>query len=327
MRVGGPRDLEELLDREHPSVGPPLELACDRARAHDRERAPSSLASAIEGALAPHFPGASVRAASAASDGLPVVSLRAWRAPSYDPQALDALLGERATRGALRLVLELDDDRDAARAALQILTRAQPYLDRRNACSSEARFDRALDAHFALHDLARPLVRADYAHALDAWQWTLRLDASASLPVQLAALFHDVERLVSEPLVRIEQHAADYGAFKQEHARRGSEVAARTLAEAGFDRTTIDRVAALVRAHETGGASAEAALLNDADALSFFSLNSAGFADYYGPAHTFTKVRYTLARLSERARHELSMVRLRADVAALLAEARAEEAA
>lgn len=324
--MGGPRDLEEPLDRERPSVGPPLELACDRAKRPARGDRPA-LAAEIERALAAHFPGASLHAASPESDGLPIVSLRAWRAPGYDPQAFDALLAERATRGALRLVLELDDARDAGRSALQILTRAQPYLDRRNASSEGSSFHRALDAHFALHDLARPLVRADYAHALDVWQWTLRLDPSASLALQLAALFHDVERLVSEPVVRIEQHAEDYAAFKQAHARRGSELAARTLAKVGFERATIERVAELVGTHETGGASEEAALLNDADALSFFSLNSAGFADYYGAAHTLTKVRYTLARLRSRARRELSTVRLRADVAALVAEARAEDAA
>jgi hypothetical protein len=268
-----------------------------------------------------------VRAAPSASDGVPTLSLRGWRAPGYDPQALDALLAERASRGALRLVLELDEPRDADLAALQILTRAQPYLDRRNASSEGALFDRALDAHYRLHDLARPLVRADYAHALDAWQWTLRLDPEASLALQLAALFHDVERLRSESVVRIEQHAEDYVEFKRAHARRGGELAASTLGELGLERATVDRVAELVATHEGAGASDEAASLNDADALSFFSRNSAGFADYYGAVHTRMKVRYTLARLSVRARRELRTVRLRCDVAALLAEARAEEAA
>lgn len=318
-RVEGARDEGYVLDRDHPSI----ELACDRAREVARDRAPPPLAAAVERAIAAHFPSASVRAPS---PGVPAVGVRAWRAPGYDPQALDALLAEHATRGALRVALVLDEREGASDAAVQILTRAQAYLDRRNAASEGARFDRALDAHFALHDLDRELVRADYAHALDAWQWVLRLDPEAGLAVQLAALFHDVERLVSEPVVRIEQHAEDYASFKRAHARRGAELVTEALARIDLDPGTVRRVAELVATHEGDGASEDARLLNDADALSFFSRNSAGFADYYGAAHTRTKVQYTLARMSERASAALATVRLRGDVAAMLVEAEATAA-
>lgn len=316
-RMGVPRDVEGAVpDRDHPVV----ELACDRAR----ELAPPlqlPIAREIERALALHFPTASVRSPS---PGAPRIRAGTWRSPGFDPQVLDALLAEHATRGALRIALELDALDGAAETAAQILTRAQAHLDRRNAASEGEAFDRVLAAHCALHDLDKPLVRADYAHALDAWQWVLRLAPRASLALQLAALFHDVERLVSEPVTRIEQHAADYAAFKRAHARRGGELAAMALADVGLGRATVDRVAELIATHEEQGAGAEAALLNDADALSFFSRNSAGFADYYGPAHTRTKVRYTYARLSENGRRALATVRMRGDIAALLAEARAE---
>jgi hypothetical protein len=162
-------------------------------------------------------------------------------------------------------------------------------------------------------------VRADYAHALDVWQWTLRLEPSASFEAQLAALFHDIERLVSEDRVRIEHHARDYAAFKRSHARRGAEIAREVLLGIDLDARTADRVAELIASHEAPDADGERTLLNDADALSFFSLNSAGFADYYGMPHTRAKVAYTLARLSARGRAQLGALRLRADVAALLA--------
>jgi hypothetical protein len=306
-----------LRDRDQPWI----ELACDRARSAGAV-GPIAGVREIERALASSFPTARVERAGrgeTSAGGAPIVSVAAWRSPTYDPQALDAALAATSARGRLRIRVVLDEHPPSA-AVIEILSRAQPYLDRRNDASSGARFDRVLAAHHALHDLAKPLVRADYAHAIDVWQWTLRLEPGASLAVQAAALFHDVERLVSEADQRVEQRALDYAAFKREHARRGAAIAERALIEAGLEVAAAARAAELVRAHEAPDGDPERALLNDADALSFFSLNSAGFMDYYGPEHTRTKVAYTLARLSPERRERLGAMRLRADVAALARE-------
>lgn len=197
--------------------------------------------------------------------------------------------------------------------ALEVLTRCQRLIGRRNPASSVPLFDRVLEQHRALHDLDKPLVRADLNHALDVWQWTLRLDSEASLAVQLAALFHDIERLVSEADARVEHRTDDYQGFKDEHARRGAELADGFLASAGVDPDTRAEVARLVAGHEHG-----AALLNDADALSFFSLNSPGYVDYFGAEAARRKVAWTLARLRPEARRRLSGIRLRPDVAEML---------
>ena len=61
-------------------------------------------------------------------------------------------------------------------------------------------------------------------------------------------------------------------------------------------------------------------MLNDADALSFFSLNSSGYADYFGPEQTRKKVAYTWNRMGAHAREKLRGVRLRDDVRTLLKE-------
>lgn len=310
-----------MKDRDHPRI----EIACDRARsaARLRDGAAGPELEPLARSVREEFPTATVAPLVAGAGELPTVSLRAWRAPENDPQGLDAELGRRAVRGALRIAVVLDDVH-AAPALREILTRAQPYLDRRNAASRSAVFDRALSAHRALHDLGKPLVRADYAHAVDVWQWTLRLDPDADLAVQLAALFHDVERLATEADVRVEQHAEHYAAFKRAHARAGAVMARRALAPVGPSADVLDRVEALVAEHETPGA--ERTLLNDADALSFFSLNSAGFVDYYGRDHARTKIGYTLGRMSAAAQSRLGSIRLRADVAALLEEVRASQA-
>lgn len=245
-----------------------------------------------------------------------------WRDPGFDFWAFDRRADELAAAG--RPLALAAQARELPRLALEVATRCQRLLGRRNPASAGPLFDRALARHREAHDLDRPLARADYDHSLDVWQWVLRLDPEASAAVQLAALFHDVERLASAAEVRSEPGAEDYGRFKEEHARQGAELAVRWLAEAGVDGDTRRRVERLIAGHEKGGGEhPEAALLADADALSFFSLNSPGYVDCFGPEATRRKVAWTLARMSGRARRRLPAIHLRADVAGMLQEAEA----
>lgn len=242
-------------------------------------------------------------------ESLPSLTAEDWESPHFPFYELDARLEE------MELPC-LDLAAEAGRLpgmTLEVLTRCQRLVGRRNAASSGPLFDRVLELHRSLHDLDKPLVRADHAHALDVWQWTVRLDPGAGLAVQLAALFHDVERLVSEADTRIEHQAGDYQAFKDEHARRGAEMAAAALQKAGVDTATRIEAARLIAGHEH-----DLSLLNDADALSFFSLNSPGYVDWFGAEAARRKVAWTLARLRPEARRRLSGVRLRPDVAEML---------
>ncbi|HEX2061028.1 MAG TPA: DUF4202 family protein, partial [Thermoanaerobaculia bacterium] len=226
----------------------------------------------------------------------------------FDTWAFDVAIDELA---AAPFTLCVDD----GAIALEVLTRCQRHIRRGN---ESPLLSRVLERHRALHDLAKPLVRADYNHALDVWQWLLRLDSDASEELQFAALFHDIERLASESDARVEHLASDYQRFKDAHAHKGAEIAASVLAECGADAATCARVAALVASHERPSDDAEVALLNDADALSFFSLNSNGYADYFGPEQTKKKVAYTLNRLRPAARAKLDSVRLRPEIRTML---------
>lgn len=208
--------------------------------------------------------------------------------------------------------------------ATEVLTRAQRLLDRRNRHSESALFERILEHHRSIHDLDKPLVRADYGHTLDVWQWMLRLDPEASFAAQVAGLYHDVERLRSEADVRVEGGVVDYQAFKDAHAHEGAAIVSEYLGAIGVDPILIRQVLSLVASHERLSDNPERRLLADADALSFFSFNSPGFIDYYGKEHAYRKVAYTLRRLSPEAAEVLSQLRLRRDVAALVAKAREE---
>lgn len=275
--------------------------------------------------LAREFPHVSFAVMRESPAGALSLSERHWRADPLDFHAWDAsLLSQLKEPSWLAITLD-GSGASGTKNVIEILTRYQRLTPRTNSVSQSAGFAEVLAEHRSLHDLSKPPGCADYDHAIDVWQWALRLEPRASEALQLAALFHDIERLFSEADVRVEQEAVDYQAFKDMHARIGASVARRVLTRCGVEPETAHRVAILIQHHEranSGLRSEELALLADADTLSFFSLNSPAFADQYGPTHTRKKVRYSLLRMTERARQRLLNVRLRADIARYVAEVR-----
>lgn len=238
----------------------------------------------------------------------------AWESDSFDYWSFDRLMDPRSgEQFHIRIRTSSPE-----RIIPEVLTRCQRLLQRKNAASSDARFASVLDQHRRLHDLSLPLVRADFDHSLDVWQWVLRLDRGASEEVQIGALFHDIERLESEATRRIEHLSTDYELFKNDHAARGAQIVAAILTRLGYADSTVQRVAELVAGHEHGKGGEAAMLLNEADALSFFSFNSPGFFDYFDGEHCRRKVAYTLRRLGARGKRKLSSIRLRGDVARML---------
>jgi hypothetical protein len=267
------------------------------------------------------FPGVSLSTGVRGADREVTIGAMAWCRPDTDLFVFDRLIHAVEERGPFSLRLDLENDCEAPRTAIEILTRYQRLLPRLNASSKTPRFLRTLEKHRSLFDMSKPLVRADYDHAIDTWRWILRLDPTAGAAVQLAALFHDIERLVSESEVRIEHKAHDYHAFKNAHAKAGAELTRKTLADLHWNGATLARAVELIEKHERGTGDPELRLLNDADALSFFSLNSYGFLAYYGAAHTERKVAYTLRRMRPAARGEIRRMRLHPDVEQMVGSA------
>ncbi len=268
---------------------------------------------------------------------LPTIDLASWNDTSRDFPPFDAHVEDLARHGPATIVLR-GEAVECLRASHEMLTRWQRLLDRRSGESRTRAFDELLGRFRSMHDMEKPLAVADHRHAIDTWQWVLRLAPDAPGSLQIAALLHDVERLESESDARVEHLRPDYAAFKRSHAHRGAQIASALARECGFDEGTCERVGDLVRHHETSGEDADLALLNDADALSFFSQNSSGYLDYFGPDQTRRKIAYTLGRMRGPARSRLGRrvsgaagvwsepegIRLRADVAALLREHRAK---
>src|SRR5687767_11866768 len=99
-------------------------------------------------------------------ENLPSLSLTAeeWESPRFPFYEFDTRVEDLP-----RLDLAAEPERLPG-MTLEVLTRCQRLVGRRNAASSNPLFDAVLERHRSLHDLDKPLVRADWAHALDVWQ-------------------------------------------------------------------------------------------------------------------------------------------------------------
>jgi hypothetical protein len=238
------------------------------------------------------------------------LALAEWQSDSFPFRDFDRFaetLAADAPGGAFEIRLSGEARRLTA-AARQVVTRCQRLAARRNAASTCDLFERALAGHRRLHDRTRPAAAAVCAHALDTWQWLLRLDPEAALAPQLAALFHDVERLAAA--------AGTPGGA-------GAWVTDELLAELDVDlavRVGVHRLMGGRRpaSNAADPFAAEIALLDDADALSFFSFESAAYLDDFGAEPAARQVAHAMARLRPASRSLLRGLRLRTTVAHLL---------
>lgn len=238
------------------------------------------------------------------------LTLAEWQSDSFPFRDFDSFaeaLAADAPGGAFEIRLSGEARRLAA-AARQVITRCQRLAARRNAASACDLFEQALAGHRRLHDRILPPAASVYAHALDTWQWLLRLDPEAGLEPQLAALFHDAGRLGAEG-------GAPGGA--------GAWVTDELLAELDVDLAVRVRVHRLIVGRRRPSAAAdpfaaEIALLHDADALSFFSFESAAYLDDRGAEQAARQVAQALARLRPVSRTWLRDLRLRTAVARLI---------
>ena len=232
------------------------------------------------------------------------VSVSGWRSPSFDLWGLDAALD--ADPQAIQLLAEPGED--VTTDAIRLLSYAQWAIDRRNRASWGARFDPLLERHRLLHDAAKPLACADLRHGLDTWQWVLRLKPSASLALQAAALFHDVERAASEADARVEHLASDAEAWERAHAEAGARIALPLFADVFEDPLMLERACDLIRSH-ADPRDPETRVLADADALSFLQRGLPVSRMHHGEAHARRKLEAALARLSPEGQARLETLR------------------
>lgn len=289
-----------------------------RARLLLRDAAPdSAVALELLGSLIAVFPSLEIGVASerVPSKGLADIDAGAWRAPRCDVSAFDGrMLVFDARDGAVDIAGSVAD---VATVAASVLTRYQRYISRRNVASRGAVFDRIFALHCAKEDREPEFRRGRYVRSRDVLHWALRIDPFASLPLQAAALFLDVARLDA------------HGSTDDETSGRPAEALDRLFDAARIDKSVREDAVGLVARIEdvaAGEASitvfpgSEVSVLRDADALAFFSLDIDDRVDGLGVEVARGRIRAQLARLSAPARDALRWIRLRSDVAKLVAQ-------
>lgn len=250
------------------------------------------------------FPTMIVERAEACAEGELVVDDFAWRG-AFDFSRFDEAI--ELSRSLERIVVR---GSDAPGVACEVLSRYQRLIMRRNTASSTPLFDAILDAHASVF----ASVKLDLEHALDTWQWMLRLEPEVGLAPQIGALFHDIDRLDGDPHGRVEHRA--HRTLDDAQAKGGAERTLSILRRIGVEEEEARRVHDLIGGHVQR--ERDAILLDDADALSFLSLMSPSYADYFGLAQTRRKVAFTLGRLAPVARERVALFRLRPDIHRLL---------
>ncbi len=127
-------------------------------------------------------------------------------------------------------------------------------------------------------------VPEDYPHAINTLEWITKLGAYSDPLLEIAALGHDIERSMAGVKAR-KSDFPDYESFKAAHAENSARIVAQIMRECGWDEGSVEKVARMIRLHETGG-DQEADVLRDADALSFFEVN----LPYYFQRHDMEEV-------------------------------------
>lgn len=189
----------------------------------------------------------------------------AWRSDSFDFRAFDRHVDTLVARGAPLAIRASPDEVDTLRTEITLRTQ------RLAAHAAPNWLVPVLTEHRQLHDPTKSDELADLDHAHDTWQWSLRLDLTASPAVQLAALLHHIEHL---------------------------DLARELLARAGVSAALVGEACALIAMHQRPDASLQLQAINDADALSFFSLECAAYLADFGPEQTARKVVHAFARMS-----------------------------
>lgn len=109
-------------------------------------------------------------------------------------------------------------------------------------------------------------------HLLRTRDWAVELDPDASLAVRLAALTHDIERMLPGGPAVDPRRPPDDEVYTREHSERSARLVAGWLREHGAEAGLIRDAEELVRLHEVGGTPG-ADLVQAADSISFLEVN------------------------------------------------------
>jgi hypothetical protein len=162
-------------------------------------------------------------------------------------------------------------------------------------------------------------VAGEQEHALDVLGWVQKLRPDAGLPLCLAALFHDLDRIVTPKAgggFKGDRSGPEYAAYKKQHAARSAAFIAPLLLNRGISSDIVDRTIFLILHHDDTGE--EVAALSDAeldclvaaDTFAFFTSIGPKLYAAEGEARLRDKIRFMVGKLPDNSRQLLRKHRL-----------------
>lgn len=162
-------------------------------------------------------------------------------------------------------------------------------------------------------------VDGEREHGLDVLRWVRRLRPTVALALQIAALFHDIDRVVHPQYgggFKGDRQSTAYVRHKKAHARRSAAFIIPRLRLIGIKPSVLKRVRWLITHHDDPGAEIEQARDRDlsalaaADSLSFFTTIAPKLYAAEGAARFRDKVEFMAAKMSTSMQRQLRTVRL-----------------
>ncbi|MBI4100193.1 DUF4202 family protein [Candidatus Microgenomates bacterium] len=148
------------------------------------------------------------------------------------------------------------------------------------------------------------------AHAQDTLKWVLEIDPTAGIPLQIAALFHDVDRIESgfSYSAYNEGDIQHYEKYKRQHADRSANFTAKIMTDNGYGDVMTKKVKFLIANHDNSQSNdKELQILQTADALSYFSLLLRQHYEEIGD-HIDLKCRFMIKKMNPEYRTKLKEI-------------------
>lgn len=157
-------------------------------------------------------------------------------------------------------------------------------------------------------------IEGERLHALNVLQWVEKFSPNASIALQIAALFHDIDRVVNPKWgggYKGERDSRKYLNYKKRHASRSANFIAPILVENGFPQDLIERIIFLILHHDDSGENInhlkdqELDQLVAADSFAFFTSIAPKLLTAEGIARVRDKTRFMINKMPEKTRESL----------------------
>src|SRR6056297_412864 len=157
-------------------------------------------------------------------------------------------------------------------------------------------------------------------HARDVLKWVKKLNSKASLSLKLAALFHDIDRIVTAKVgggFKGKRGSQEYLKHKKRHAKRSADFIIPLLKEYGVSSSILKNTEFLIIHHDDTGKEIEKInnmnlnYLVAADSLSFYSTIAPKLYKIEGEERIKDKIRFMVDKMPQFARKILTQTKLK----------------